>query len=546
MAAPMWRKSGSRIQENVIQFLRFSRSTAASVTHSCQTRECSVQTQSKESVVIPKKVKRDDLSVLRALSQTVTKDPTALPYVFMDDPYLLPKSAAERRRYQLSKVSGKKAAQYVINSKPEVFLGLTKDEPKIEAFYPPVDASEVQEASEEAILERIGVSDMQGALEAHRQLAESGHHISLEVNNTLLDFLCFHGGRPQAENSVLKKMLTPKAAKEEGEAEDEAAAAETGEESGEAVVPNEKEESRNQKRWRMRYQGILWQDGNAADKLFDSMEDRDSKTYNSMIRGLVKHGAQSRAYTLYNEMQERGIQADVHAYNSLIEGSITIRDDYKERWSVMAQIMKQMDIEKVRPNLETFNALLDNLRIMGALGRKMGLKTLAEMKACGVEPSLGTYNLLVMIFYKDSLSPSDILYDIMDTIEGQEFSIRHPKDVEFFKNAMSVCLSLRDVELAYSVDLLLNTGENHKLAGDYMGQNIYYGKFFHLICLMDNAESMFQYYNKFVPSALIPSTIVYMDMLRSLETACAYDNIPQLWDDICMYGHVFWAGMSGS
>eukprot|EP00057_Strongylocentrotus_purpuratus_P009963 XP_011664437.1 PREDICTED: pentatricopeptide repeat domain-containing protein 3, mitochondrial-like [Strongylocentrotus purpuratus] len=254
----------------------------------------------------------------------------------MDDPYLLPKSAAERRRYQLSKVSGKKAAQYVINSKPEVFLGLTKDEPKIEAFYPPVDASEVQEASEEAILERIGVSDMQGALEAHRQLAESGHHISLEVNNTLLDFLCFHGGRPQAENSVLKKMLTPKAAKEEGEAEDEAAAAETGEESGEAVVPNEKEESRNQKRWRMRYQGILWQDGNAADKLFDSMEDRDSKTYNSMIRGLVKHGAQSRAYTLYNEMQERGIQADVHAYNSLIEGSITIRDDYKERWSVMA------------------------------------------------------------------------------------------------------------------------------------------------------------------------------------------------------------------
>lgn len=46
--------------------------------------------------------------------------------------------------------------------------------------------------------------------------------------------------------------------------------------------------------------------------------------------------------------------------------------------------MKQMDIEKVRPNLETFNALLDNLRIMGALGRKMGLKTVAEMKACGV------------------------------------------------------------------------------------------------------------------------------------------------------------------
>ncbi|XP_063963516.1 small ribosomal subunit protein mS39-like [Lytechinus pictus] len=526
MAASMWRKSGSRIQGNVVQFLRFSRLALASN----HTKEYSDQTQ---SVVIPNKVKRDDLSVLRALSQTVSKDPTALPYVFIDDPYLLPKSAAERRRYLLAKESGRKSAQYVMNSKPEVFLGLQKDEPKIEAFYPPVDSA-VSEVNEAAILERIGVRDMEGALQVHTQLIESGHHVSLEVNNILLDFLCYHGGHLPTDDSVLKKMLAPNTQKEEGEGD---TASEIGEENGEGVVKSGKEENSNLKRWKNRYKLIQWKDGNPADKLFDSMEERDSRSYNSMIRGLVKHGAHSRAYTLYNEMQERGIQTDVHAYNALIEGSISIRDDYKERWSVMAQLMKQMDIEKVQPNLGTFNTLLDNLRIMGALGRKMGLKTVAEMKACGVEPSLGTYSLLLMIFYKDSLPPSDILYDIMDTIEGQEFSMRHPKDVEFFKNAMSVCLSLRDVELAYSVDLLLNTGENYKLAGDYTGQNVYYGKFFHLICLMDNAESMFEYYNKFVPSALIPSTIVYMDMLRSLETACAYDNIPQLWNDMCMYGH---------
>ncbi|XP_071483326.1 small ribosomal subunit protein mS39-like [Diadema antillarum] len=511
--------------------LRYSRIASRLIQDHHQIRRCSTVEQTKEeAIVIPKRIQKDELAVLRALSKTVAKDPTALPYMFHDDPYLLPKSAAERRRYALATESGQKAAQYVIKTKPELFLGVQRDDPKIEAYFPPVESSEFQEPCEEAILERLLRNDMQGALRAHQELKDSGHTISMETNRALLDFLCFHGCQPPVTD-VLHNLLSAKTG-----------AAEEGSEDAEESEPVEvqestQEETKPQRRFRRKLAGPPWKDGNAADILFDSIKEKDAHCYNSMIRGLVKYGAETRAFTLYNEMQERGIQADVHAYNALLEGSTYIRDDYKERWSVMLQLMKQMEVEKVRPNLHTFNALLDNLRIMGALGRRKTLQTISEMKACGVEPSLGTYSLVLMIFYKDSLPPSDIIYDIMDTIEGQEFTVRHPHDVTFFKNAMTVCLSLRDVELAYKVDLLLNTGNNFKVAGDYNAQNVYYGKFFHLVCLMDNAESMFTYYNKLVPSALIPSTVVYMDMLRSLETACAYDHIPQIWEDICMYGH---------
>ena len=56
--------------------------------------------------------------------------------------------------------------------------------------------------------------------------------------------------------------------------------------------------------------------------------------------------------------------------------------------------MKQMQLEKVSPNLHTFNSLLDSLRIMGIIGRKKALQTLSEMKAVGVGMCL--YSFWVM------------------------------------------------------------------------------------------------------------------------------------------------------
>ncbi|PIK58629.1 putative pentatricopeptide repeat domain-containing protein 3, mitochondrial, partial [Apostichopus japonicus] len=130
----------------------------------------------------------------------------------------------------------------------------------------------------------------------------------------------------------------------------------------------------------------------------------------------------------------------------------------------------------------------------------IALQTLTEMIVVNVAPSLGTYSLLLTVFYKDHLPPNDIIYDIIDTIEGEEFTYQDPNDMNFFKNAMNICFNLKDVRLAYRIDALLNTGSNYKLCGDTSKQSLYYSRFLHLICLMDSAEAMYEYYEKLVPS----------------------------------------------
>ncbi|XP_022080697.1 pentatricopeptide repeat domain-containing protein 3, mitochondrial-like [Acanthaster planci] len=490
---------------------------------SCLGQETTATQKPQKEIHIPKKKNRDPTSVLQALSSTVKRDPTASPYMFHDDPFLLPRNSGERRRYALAAESGRKAAQYVINKWPEHFLAVQRDSPKVEAFYPPEKHYLFGDPSEEAVLERVENSDMKEALEMFYKLLDTGSAVSMETSNALLDLLCYHGysGEPMPE--------------EQG-ASAEAEASENSE-STESTDPSEAD-SKGQA-WKKRKTGreARWKENNDIEKLFNTLQERNAHAYCSMVRGMIKHGAATKAFIMYNEMQERGIQADVQTYNALIKGVVYIREDYMERWKVIYQLMKQMHLEGVRPNLSTFNTMLDDLRIMGVVGRKKALQTVSEMKAIGVEPSLGTYNLLLMIFYKDSLPPSDVLYDIMDTIDGTSFSLRHEQDVFFFKNAMNICLSLKDLELAYRVDLLLNTGENYKLAGDYFAQNVYYGKFFNLICLMDSVDAMMEYYEKLVPSALIPNAQVYIEMLRSMETAGTYDKAAVIWKDICHFSH---------
>ncbi|XP_033633555.1 pentatricopeptide repeat domain-containing protein 3, mitochondrial-like [Asterias rubens] len=493
---------------------------------SCQTQEATAAQPSRKEIQIPKRKKRDPTAVLQALSRTVKRDSTAAPYIYHDDPYLLPKNAGEKRRYALASESGKQAAQYVINKWPQNFMALQHDEPKVEAFYPLQNQYLFNEPSEEAILERVEAADMKAALEMFYNTLEAGSEVSMETSNALLDLLCFHGYNAEPEK-VTESEETP-----ENEVIEE-------EKPESAPIPDQSD-SKGKRPWSKRAgREPKWKENNDTEKYFNAMPDRNSHSYCSMVRGMIKHGAASSAFVLYNEMQERGVQADVHSYNALIKGAVYIRDDYQERWTVILQLMQQMQLEGISPNLQTFNSLLDSLRIMGVIGRRKALQTLSEMKAVGVEPSLGTYNLLLVIFYKDSLPPSDMLYDIMDTIEGMSFSLKHDQDVHFFKNAMNVCLNLKDVELAYRVDLLLNTGDNNKLAGDYFSQSIYYSKFFNLICLMDSVDAMFEYYDQIVPSALVPNSQIYVEMLRSMETAGAYTKVHKLWKDIEYFGHKF-------
>ncbi|PIK58630.1 putative pentatricopeptide repeat domain-containing protein 3, mitochondrial [Apostichopus japonicus] len=309
-------------------------------------------------LVIPKRKKRDDLAVLRALSETVGKDSTASPYGYHDDPFLLPKTPMERKRYLLAAESGRKAAQLVIRTKPDVFLAHQNDEPKIEAYYPPNKTYIFTDPSEDGIMERLDQLDFKSACDMHKELIDSGKEVGLDVSNALLDALCYYNSQPPLD--VIEFDKPP--AKEEGSDNNEE---EKQEEVAEAIEPPAPNEKQIMKRWIQ----DTWKEGeeNMAQVLFESLKEPDSHSYNAMIRGMVKHGAHGKAFNLFNKMQEKGIQTSLQGYNALISAVTSIRTDYKDRWEVLVQLLKQMQAENIRPNVLTFNNLLNSLRLMEPL-----------------------------------------------------------------------------------------------------------------------------------------------------------------------------------
>ena len=50
------------------------------------------------------------------------RDDTAPDYKFHDDPYLIPYNSMSKRDFLMSKDGGRKAAKYIVNKHPELFL----------------------------------------------------------------------------------------------------------------------------------------------------------------------------------------------------------------------------------------------------------------------------------------------------------------------------------------------------------------------------------------------------------------------------------------
>ncbi|XP_029390890.1 pentatricopeptide repeat domain-containing protein 3, mitochondrial isoform X2 [Mus pahari] len=388
-----------------------------------------------EEIVIPKKKTWDKVAVLQALASTVNRDPTAAPYVFHDDPYLIPTSAMEARSFLLAKKSGETAAKFIINSYPKYF---------------------------------------------QKDIAEP--HIPEEATE---------------ENDQTSKI-----------------------ESG------------------------PWKAQNNAERIFTLMPEKNARSYCTMIRGMVKHRAYAQALNLYTELLNNRLSADVYTFNALIEAkTLILNEKFEEKWNGILDLLKHMVAQKVKPNLRTFNTILKGLRKFYSLGRIPALQTLREMKHIGIEPSLATYHHIIHLFYPRGFSsmkmPSLIIYDIMNELEGRTFSPQDLDDDKFFQLAMGVCSSLRDLELAYQVHRLLNTGYNRKLIGDDLQRKLYYSKFFSLICSLEQIDVTLKWYKDLIPSVFLPHSQIFIGLLQALDVANRLEMVPQIWKDSKEYSHAF-------
>ncbi|KAM8939567.1 small ribosomal subunit protein mS39 [Pelodytes ibericus] len=464
-----------------------------------------------EEIVIPKKKTWDKTAVLQALACTVNHDPTSAQYMFQDDPYLVPKTNSESRIFSLSKESGKNAAKYVFNTFPKYFL---KDiaEPHIPCLMPENFQPQIEDVSEEALNERIQLRKVKDSVDLYDQLLQGGNPPSLETRNRLLDLLCFYGDREPDHNEQNPPIDT-----------------ENGVEIRKTRGPFRKNSD------------ILtpWRENNNAERIFNLMPERNSHTYCTMIRGMVKYGSPSRAFDMFTDLLNNRMTADVYTFNALILAAPQTKEPYSEKIDLIMELLKHMVQQKVQPNLLTFNCVLNSLRKCGGLARGLSLQTLSEMKALRIEPSLATYYHVLGVFYKPPLTsrtPIEMLANIIQDIEGRSFTVQDPDDVYFFSSAMRLCLDLKDLDLAYRLQNIVDAGENWKLMGDQSLQSAYYFRFFNLLCLMENIDVVLKWYREFIPSRHYPNISSMSAFLQALEVGCRLNCLPQVWKDIKQMG----------
>ncbi|XP_022904837.2 small ribosomal subunit protein mS39 [Onthophagus taurus] len=455
----------------------------------------------KDEIIIPKRIDRGPTDILQALEVTVKRDNNSPHYKFHDDPFLIPNSNMGKRSFAMAQESGRKAAHWVRHQHPELFMH-SEAEPPIKAFLGKKlpDEKDLKESDLIAAINDVNVSD---AISIYKSLIGNGVQISDENRQSLLELLCFYNSKDTIDAAFIEERW---------------------------FKQSEKGKERQRK---------TWTDGMLSEEIFIGIENPNGEAYSALIQGMAKYYQVDRAWQLFQEAQEKNLTLNVESFNAIIGVVNLIMESYEKRWTLILDLLNRMRLLKLKPNINTLNGVLDVLGTMGT-GRNIkeyALQTLAEFKQMGVEPSLGSWCLMLIIFCKDRGPISTILYDIMNEIQDKEFKIRHIKDTNFFVTAMDVCRRhLHDKYLAKRVYDLLLFGNNYDLIGDSFKESIFYRNYCILMCETEPIENFMQdIYFKFVPNIYVPEPGVMEEVLNMILLNSATNYLPKLWSDIKIF-----------
>ncbi|XP_054167093.1 protein PTCD3 homolog, mitochondrial-like [Oppia nitens] len=454
--------------------------------------------QIKEEVIkIPKRIERGPTDILRALAGTVQRDLTGPDYRFVDDPFLTPLSNNQKRLFSLSRESGKRAAKYVFDEFPELFIR-DVSEPKIDAFTYKELIDESVVVDEIDILQCIARKEVNNAIQCFKNMTRDKKPMSAETVQKLLELVCFYNcDEPPDMDFLVEK----------------------------SYAAGEVNRSAN-----------IWKDNGFAEQLFASIEQKTSQTYCTLIQGLVKFSQSVKADHYYKEAKELGLKLNIETYNGLIKVAPMLRESSDSRWLYMEDVLNDMKSCGVRPNLHTMNNMLEVVTRFGAIGfsHKFAKKILSEMvNKMGIEPSLATYYHILNVFAKDKSPNFPILYEIMDKIDGKEFTICDLNDVNFFTTAMFTCHSkLNDKSIAYRIHRLYSLGKNSKLMGNFLNETKYFQRFCRILCATEDVDVfMTDFYDKYVPNVYIPEPTTFLEILQMIELYEAFRYLPKLRED---------------
>ncbi|KAF5301509.1 hypothetical protein FQR65_LT08812 [Abscondita terminalis] len=488
---------------NLIRTTRLKSYIPRTIRHSLYA--CSLSTDVKNDIEIPKRIHRGPTDILRALESTVKRDYTAAHYKYHDDPYLIPMSNLGKRTFAMAQEAGRKAAHWVRQENANLFQH-QEAEPMIKAFAPKVIYNEDSVVTVADLNEVISNSYTCDAVVIYKLLKSKDIDVPTETMQELLQLLCFYNHEePLPEDFIEERWF--------------------------------KQSSKGKERQRK-----TWKDGDLAEEIFISFDNPSAEAYSALIQGMAKHGQVDRAWQLFEEALSKNLSISVNSYNSIIGVANYLKEAYDLRWTFVLEILSLMNQAQVKPNLRTMNSILKTLSTMGTskVVKENALKTLSEFRALNIEPCLSSWYYLLITFCKERGPVSSILKSILNELDGKDLKIQDEKDTSFFVTAMDVCHHhLHDAELANRVHLLLNSHNNYNLIGDSYKESIYYRHYITLLCNTEPVEEFMQNtYLKLVPHIYVPEPSVMLEILKCIEANDSVEYMPRLWSDIIIFDHI--------
>ncbi|XP_018331049.1 protein PTCD3 homolog, mitochondrial [Agrilus planipennis] len=455
---------------------------------------------------IPKRIQRGPTDILRALESTIERDPTAAHYKYHDDPYLIPRVNYTKRMFAMAQESGRKTAHWIKEQHPELFQHREAD-PFIQSFAPTIKFTPDSKVAEEDLKHAIEDTHVSDASLIYKLLKKMGAEINNDTQLNLLELLCFYNGDDAMSDEFIEEKWFKQTSKEV------------------------REQFKK-----------TWKDGGLAEEVFISIENPPAEAYSAIIQGMAKYYQADRAFELFEEAKGKGHILNTDVYNSIIRISPILKEGYDLRWSFVVDLLNQMSKAKLKPNLGTLNAVLRVLSTMGGgkLVKENVLKTLAEFKNLGVEPSLASWYYVLIAFCKDRGPKSGVLFEILKEIENKEFTARDIYDTYFFVTAMEICrYHLHSKDAAERVHNVLMFKDNYNLIGDSYKESIYYRHYTSILCSqMPIEEFMSIVYSIIVPNIYIPEPSVVKEILDSVEATGSIEFLPKLWQDIVSFDYI--------
>ncbi|PAV83146.1 hypothetical protein WR25_23958 isoform D [Diploscapter pachys] len=459
-------------------------------------------------VTIQPAIKRNPTDLLQALSDTVGVDPTAPHFAFIDDPAMIPSTAAAKRHYYMAKELGKRAARQLAEEWPTLFM-FDRDYPRLSAFRPEQQPDPLQvDPTEENLLKMVEQREVKDAVMLYERMRSENKDVSDSAQLALFKLVAYYNG----EN-------VPFAEWEEWHG-----------------LRNYGESKYNE-----------WTNAGIADLLYETLP-KTAETTSILVAGMCKFASAEsvqRAENLIKEMLEKNQVPHVEAFNGLIAKG----DHGQWTWA-----LAQMKNVKVKPNIGTWNALLSaNTKLQSNSERKSHLaKLLNEMIALGVEPSLTSYNIVLegIIDTREQVAggthggmtreEQDQLEDalswmveIVSRLESlPQLTIQSPECNHFFLTAMVYASRASNLPLAERLVALYESEKNLVKMPAFTVENQFYTRYLRLyIERTHSINDIEEKYKELVPRLVGVTKTLTREMCEKVRNAPKWSCIRRVIED---------------